>query len=229
VGSPHHQEPSPWDGRDPERVAEAVDRAGQAARLLAVALEDAARSLQAPPEPLDERAGPRVDRDVDRTGDPVAEQSQRPPRRTPLRLRRGVHEGTAEGLEQLLSTEGVTAIVDGYNVTKEGWPNLDLAQQRSALIPALGAIRSRTGANVHVVFDGDDAGDRPAVSAPLPVRVHFSPAEVEADDVILQMVASIPTDVPVIVVSSDRRVADGARRLGANAVRSEQLLDLIGR
>ena len=70
---------------------------------------------------------------------------------------------------------------------------------------------------------------RPSVGAPLPVRVHFSPADTEADDVILSMVAGLPTDTPVLVVSSDRRVAEGARRLGANSVRSSVLLELLRR
>ena len=79
------------------------------------------------------------------------------------------------------------------------------------------------------MFDGDAEGRRPAVGAPLPVRVHFSPADTEADDVILSMVAGLPTDTPVLVVSSDRRVAEGARRLGANSVRSSVLLELLRR
>ena len=108
-------------------------------------------------------------------------------------------------------------------------PFLDPYAQRDSLVAALGTVKTRTGAQVHVVFDGDAEGARPAVGAPLPVRVHFSPAEIEADDVILDMVAGLPTDVPVLVVSSDRRVADGARRLGANSVRSRELLDLVRR
>jgi hypothetical protein len=80
-----------------------------------------------------------------------------------------------------------------------------------------------------VVFDGDDDGRRPSVGAPLPVRVHFSSAEVEADDVILDMVSRLPTDVGVLVVSSDRRVAEGARRLGANVASSSVLLELLRR
>ena len=67
------------------------------------------------------------------------------------------------------------------------------------------------------------------MGAPLPVRVHFSAAGTEADDLILDMVARLPTDVPVLVVSSDRRVAEGARRLGANAVASSVLLELLRR
>ena len=76
------------------------------------------------------------------------------------------------------------------------------------------ATSARTGADVHVVFDGDSATEaerRPSVSAPLAVRVHYSAADVEADDVVIAMARDLPTDRPVVVVSSDRRVAEGRR------------------
>lgn len=223
--------PTPWDGLDPQQVSDAVARAAQATASLGAALADAARLLTpavateppaAPAEPLDPSGSSDTDRSAGR-------EAARPPRRSPLRLRGGVHDDTAEGAEQLVSTPGAVVIVDGYNVSMEGWPALDRSQQRSSLTRALGSLRTRTGANVHVVFDGDADGRRPAVGAPLPVRVHFSPAEIEADDVILSMVADLPTDVPVVVASSDRRVAEGARRLGANVVRSDVLLSLLRR
>lgn len=217
--------PSRWDGVDPEAVAHSVGTAARAARSLADALDGVARSLQPALAPRgDEPAavGP------DASGAEPAP-AVRPPRRTPMRLRRGLTEDSAEGLEQLLRTPGVVAVVDGYNVTQEGWPVLEAGDQRATLLPLLGGLQARTGAVVHVVFDGDAEGGRPSVSSPLPVRVHFSPADLEADDVILDMVRELPTDVPVVVVSSDRRVADGARRLGANAVRSRHLLALLGR
>jgi predicted RNA-binding protein with PIN domain len=96
-------------------------------------------------------------------------------------------------------------------------------------VRALGSLQARVRASLHVVFDGDADGSRPSVGAPLPVRVHFSPEHTEADDVILGMVAQLPTDTAVVVVSSDRRVAEGARRLGANSVRSSVLLQLLRR
>ncbi|MCX6524473.1 MAG: NYN domain-containing protein, partial [Actinobacteria bacterium] len=152
--------------------------------------------------------------------------AHRPPRRTPLRLLRGVIDGSPEGVEQLLFTPQVILIADGYNISMEAWPQLDGSAQRSSLLNMLSALQARTSALVHVVFDGEGTGSRPAVGAPLAVRVHFSKAEVEADDLILEMVAGLPTDQPVVVVSSDRRVQDGARRLGANVVSSGQLLAL---
>ena len=228
--------PSPWDGTDPVAVARAVQQAAAAAATLGEALELAARSLT-PTVPTLSVSAPTVSTpsegrpttgDAGRVGAPSAEQPRgpRPPRRSPIRLRRGVHEGSPEGIEQLLATPEVVAIVDGYNVSMEAWPLLDSAAQRSSLIAMLGSLQARCGASFHVVFDGDDDGRRPSVGAPLPVRVHFSHAEVEADDVVLDMVARLPTDRPVVVVSSDRRVQDGARRLGANIVKSGELLSL---
>jgi len=146
-----------------------------------------------------------------------------------VRLRRGVDDGTPEALRQLLEVDAMVAFVDGYNVTMEGWPVLDHRGQRSRLLSALAAVQHQVPAVIHVVFDGDADGGRPSVATPLPVRVHFSAADTEADDVILAMVGQLPTDVPVLVVSSDRRVAEGARRLGANAVASSVLLELLRR
>jgi predicted RNA-binding protein with PIN domain len=140
-----------------------------------------------------------------------------------------VLEDSPEGIRQLLGLPTLVAVVDGYNVTMEGWPTLDRSGQRDSLVTSAGGLQAQVPASIHLVFDGDADGGRPAVGAPLPVRVHFSAAGTEADDLILDMVARLPTDVPVLVVSSDRRVAEGARRLGANAVASSVLLELLRR
>ena len=117
-------------------------------------------------------------------------------------------------------------MVDGYNVSMAGWPSQSIAVQRDRLVDLLANVQARTGAEVHVVFDGDDDGRRPAVSLPRPVRIHFTEAEVEADDRLLEFADRLPADVPVVIVSSDRRVRDGARARGANVVGSPHLLAL---
>ena len=61
------------------------------------------------------------------------------------------------------------------------------------------------------------------MGAPLPVRVHFSHAATEADDLILSMVAELGTDVPVVVVSTDRRVADRSAATGSECHPIEKL------
>ena len=52
--------------------------------------------------------------------------------------------------------------------------------------------------------------------------------EVEADDVVLAIAAEVPVATPVVVVSSDGRVRDGARVLGANVVSTPQLCAAMG-
>lgn len=203
-------------------VAAAVDRAARAAAVLGEALAEAATALA--PGVTDDPA-PAATHDV--APPPGGVERRRRARRIPVRLHSGVHDGTPEGLRQLLGVPAMVVFVDGYNVTMEGWPALDQSGQRGSLLSALGGLQAQVPATIHVVFDGDDDGRRPAVGAPLPVRVHFSDAETEADDVILSMVRALPVDTPVLVVSSDRRVAEGAREQGANTVGSSVLLGLL--
>jgi rRNA-processing protein FCF1 len=56
------------------------------------------------------------------------------------------------------------------------------------------------------------------------MHVEFSPPGVPADDVIVDLVATIPADRPVIVATNDNEVRAGARRGGANVISSQQLL-----
>jgi predicted RNA-binding protein with PIN domain len=121
-------------------------------------------------------------------------------------------------------------LVDGYNVSQTGWPELAIAEQRRRLVDALTELASRTGVDVSVVFDGADAvwpAMVPATSRL--VKVSFSPAEVEADDVVLARVAELDVGRPVLVASSDRRVRDGAAGMGANVLSSPQLLAALRR
>ncbi len=137
-------------------------------------------------------------------------------------------EATAEPsrLHAWLGLPAAHLIVDGYNVTKTGYPGLTLAAQRDRLVRGLAAVASRTSAEVTVVFDGA------AVAVPAPpgrgIRVLFSPPGVIADDVIRDLVAAEPSGRVVIVVSSDREVADGVRRRGARTAASAVLLALLG-
>lgn len=234
---PHHGE---WNDQSRRAVADMVERASVAASELGEALGAAAeilsrgvvdRDFASPPGGGADESQPATvlaaGSGGEQEGRAESRAASRPPRRVPIRLRRGVLEGTVEALRQLLANPSVVVIVDGYNVTMEGWPTMDPSSQREALVRALGSLQSQVSARIHVMFDGDSAGERPHVASPLPVRVHFSAAGIEADDVILSTVADLPTDTPVLVVSSDGRVANGSRRLGANVSRSKELLDLL--
>jgi predicted RNA-binding protein with PIN domain len=142
------------------------------------------------------------------------------------------HRGAAidglAGLDALLAVPSVHLIVDGYNVSKTGYPELPLADQRTRLVGQLAALAARTGVEITVVFDG--AG---VVSAPhrgsRGVRVLFSDVGVLADDVIRDLVAAEPEGRPVLVATSDRAVVVSVRRGGAYSVPSAILLGRLAR
>lgn len=123
---------------------------------------------------------------------------------------------------------GMQIVVDGYNVAKLGWPQLDLSQQRDRCVTACEDVSRRYGSTITVVFDGASV---PGASAPgrRLVAVRFSPDGVLADDVIRAIVDQLPDEVPVLVVTNDQAVVSDVRSMGANVLSSEVLLGLSGR
>lgn len=131
-------------------------------------------------------------------------------------------------LDQLLALPKAHLIVDGYNVTKRGWSEMSLEHQRKRLVTGLGGIAAQTGDEVTVVFDGAERvhGLPPA---PRGVRVLFSKKGETADELIRRLVRNEPSGRPLIVVSSDREVADGVRRHGAYPLAADALLRRLSR
>jgi predicted RNA-binding protein with PIN domain len=131
-------------------------------------------------------------------------------------------------LDALLAVPSLHLVVDGYNVSKTGYPELPLADQRSRLVGQLGAIAARTGVEVTVVFDGAGVITAPPRGS-RGVRVLFSDPGVLADDVIRDLVAAEPQGRPVVVATSDRAVVESVRGSGAHAVPSAVLLKRLVR
>jgi predicted RNA-binding protein with PIN domain len=131
-------------------------------------------------------------------------------------------------LDQLLALPKAHLVVDGYNVTKRGFAEMSLEQQRKRLITGLGGIAAQTGDEVTVVFDGAERvhGLPPA---PRGVRVLFSKKGDTADELIRQLVRAEPAGRPIVVISSDREVADGVRRHGAYPMGADALLRRLAR
>jgi len=131
-------------------------------------------------------------------------------------------------LDDLLALPRCHLVVDGYNVTKGAWASMPLEAQRTRLVQRLAALSARTGAEVTCVFDGADVSVPPSVTPAQGVRVRFSPHGQSADELIRRLVSAEPVGRPLIVVSSDREVADGVRGSGARAVDSDVLVPLLG-
>jgi predicted RNA-binding protein with PIN domain len=141
---------------------------------------------------------------------------------------RALGEDDPGRLDQLLALPRAHLVVDGYNVTKRGFGDLPLERQRTRLVTELSGLAGQTGAEVTVAFDG---AERVHGLPPTPrsVRVLFSRKGQTADDLIRRLVRAEPDGRPVVVVSSDREVADSVRRSGAYPVSSDALLRRLAR
>ena len=218
---------------DPAPAAAAVAAARSAAdgliAALGRALDEASAALVVPvprPPPVETRSPASGE-----TAAP-AEPRARSTGRRPLPIPPAIFDDSPEAAAHLVRAPGALLLVDGYNAAMTIWPGVDVTEMRLRLIDALGELAARTGVRAHVVFDGAELfGGTPSPASHRTglVRVSFSAPDVEADDVILELVGTLPAARPVLVASSDRRVQDGARRLGANVISSAQLAAVLGR
>ncbi|MFK4225381.1 NYN domain-containing protein [Streptomyces sp. NPDC019890] len=132
-------------------------------------------------------------------------------------------------LDQLLALPQAHLVVDGYNVTKTGYPTMPLEKQRLRLLGGLSVLAAQTGAEITCVFDGAELAAPVLLAPPRGVRVLFSKPGVTADELIRQLVRAEPPGRPVVVVSTDREVADGVAKAGARPVASVLLLKRLSR
>lgn len=148
-----------------------------------------------------------------------------PGRMTPKDIAaRALSEHDPAVLDQLLALPQAHLVVDGYNVTKTGYPQMPLEKQRLRLLGQLSQLAAATGAEVTCVFDGAELAAPVLLAPPRGVRVLFSKPGVTADELIRQLVRAEPPGRPVIVASTDREVADGVAKAGARPVASAMLL-----
>ncbi|MBO4256122.1 NYN domain-containing protein [Streptomyces griseorubiginosus] len=148
-----------------------------------------------------------------------------PGRMTPKDIAaRALSEHDPAVLDQLLALPQAHLVVDGYNVTKTGYPQMPLEKQRLRLLGQLSQLAAQTGAEVTCVFDGAELAAPVLLAPPRGVRVLFSKPGVTADELIRQLVRAEPPGRPVIVASTDREVADGVAKAGARPVASAMLL-----
>lgn len=218
--------PPPVEAFDAPAVRRAVDQAADAAAQLSRALAAAAHALASDEGSVAGWAPAAVDAAV-----PASPGGRRKKRRAvnrrPPELPPGVFDDSAEARRHLITAAGATLVVDGYNVARTAWPTIVPEEERRRTVSLLEDVHARSGDPVVVVFDGDSDAVAPAASRS--VRVRFSPSGVTADEAISDLLASLPPDRPVVVVSSDKEVARDARRQGASVLSSADFLAAAGR
>lgn len=211
--------PSPPFAVDAVRAA--LADAQTAAAVLERSLAAAARALGEAPPATAPRPVPATPREASATVE------RRLAGRIPVALPPGLHDDDRAAADHLVRLGGTVLVVDGYNATLGRWPDLPIAEQRRRLVDALVGLSARSGAGVHVVFDGVDEQVGRAALARRSVQVTFSARAVEADDVILDVVERLPEARPVVVASDDRRVQREAAARGANVISQGQLFSLL--
>lgn len=149
-------------------------------------------------------------------------------RRARPNLPGGLLFDSASGADAMLRAGPVLLVVDGYNVSKAGWPNVALEIERDSLVSALSSMHLTSGADVVAVFDGDGTQSISGTRR-TGVRVMFSKAGEEADAVVVEIVSQTPLETPVIVASSDRWVREHAETFGAVVISAATLVAVLRR
>jgi predicted RNA-binding protein with PIN domain len=218
----------PDEGIDALAARHAVEAAAAAAADLGRALAEAAAALQ-PDAGTEPAAAPRAGSAGRRAGTRRGGGD----RRTGRRWRRapavpaGMVADSPEAHRWMVADPATLVVVDGYNLAREAWSGLAPEEERRRTVALLEEQAHRSGGPVTVVFDGDDDAVAPAASRV--VRVRFSASGTTADEAIAALVATLPAAQPVLVVSTDREVADDARRQGAAVMSSAAFLRAVGR
>ena len=105
-------------------------------------------------------------------------------------------------------------ILDGYNLLLTSGAGAD-ERARESLVREAARYRGERGIEVLVVFDSRVGGGTRSATAYPGVQVEF--ARGEADAAILDIVRRSRSPRDLLVVTSDRRLADAARDLGARS------------
>lgn len=122
-------------------------------------------------------------------------------------------------------------LIDGYNLIRQSERLSEqerrggLEAGRTALVRALSAYRAATGDRVTVVFDGDEGvgvGIGTGARRQEGVSVIFSRPPESADDVIVARIRKSHGKKAALVVSSDRKILDAARKNRVAGMRSDE-------
>jgi hypothetical protein len=124
-------------------------------------------------------------------------------------------------------------IIDGYNLIRQSdalrrHERLSLEAGRNALAKSVSHYRKQKGHKVTIVFDGWQGGpveeERDKLSG---IDIIYSRKGEKADEVIKRMVQERAEEV--VVVTSDRDIADYVSRRGGTAISSQEFDGLMGR
>lgn len=121
-------------------------------------------------------------------------------------------------------------LIDGHNLIG-AMPDLRLEDpdDEARLVERLQRLAMRTGRRITVVFDRGAPGGGASWPSRGGVTVRFAPSGMTADELLIRQIQAERNPRGLIVVSSDRRVQEAARRRGAAIWSALQFLDYMQR
>jgi predicted RNA-binding protein with PIN domain len=119
-------------------------------------------------------------------------------------------------------------LVDGNNVIgqRPGW-HRDRVGARHRLLDEMAALARRRKVKLSVVFDGAPEPHFPDGSTYRGVKIFYSRPNADADARIVEMVEGEPDRTNLVVITSDRALADRVRVCGVKVIRSGQFRRLL--
>jgi predicted RNA-binding protein with PIN domain len=212
--------PDPLDPNDARLLAQAAQTAHRLGATIDEVLARAAPSTPRGGPPKRARRAVATAPGTPNPARPLADRVAAP-------LPPGLVADSPMGVEAMLRAKGVVLVVDGYNVTQRAWAEAPLGDQRVRLAQALVALHARFGCESVAVFDGDGSTSIPTLQPRPGLRVEFSDAGEEADEVVVREARALPKRVPVVVASSDAWVREHAEAVGATVVSADALLAVL--
>lgn len=132
----------------------------------------------------------------------------------------------ASSARHVVSFPDVILLIDGDGAAGLGWPHLDVATRRSALVDYLGTLTAETGAAADVVF-ARPVGDEDALPVSRAVRVRIADAAVAESPIFSSIVAGYPEEWPIAIITNEPVLLAQADGLEAVTLSNDQLLDLF--
>ena len=128
--------------------------------------------------------------------------------------------------QHVVASPDIVLLIDGDGAAGLGWPHLDVATRRGALVDYLGTLTADTGAAADVVF-ARPVGDEEALPVSRAVRVRIADAAVADSPIFASIINGYPEEWPIAIVTNEPALVAQAETLEVSVLSNDQLLDLF--
>lgn len=128
--------------------------------------------------------------------------------------------------QHVVDSPDVVLLIDGDGAAGLGWPHLDVATRRAALVDYLGTLTASSGAAADVVF-ARPVGGEDALPVARAVLVRIADEAVADSSKFASIVNGYPEEFPIAIVTNEQALISQADALQVSVLSNDQLLDLF--